>query len=92
MLPSVTDNSGVELQAELITPVTNGRYPIGETIVMYRVTDDSGNTANCSFVVTVFGKCKLSVVSQTVHPILVHPHGRYHTRFPTVLNNSESDC
>ena len=55
--PSVTDNSGVEfIQHELINPVTDGQYPIGETTVTYTVTDDSGNTASCSFVVIVLGK------------------------------------
>ncbi|WP_141728139.1 HYR domain-containing protein, partial [Salegentibacter salarius] len=50
---SATDNCS-ETSIELIEGYASGEeFPIGETIVTYEVTDASGNTASCSFTVSV---------------------------------------
>ncbi|WP_037314759.1 HYR domain-containing protein [Salegentibacter sp. Hel_I_6] len=50
---SATDNCS-ETNIELIEGYASGEeFPLGETIVTYEVTDASGNTASCSFTVSV---------------------------------------
>ncbi len=49
--PTASDNSGsVELTS---THLPGDQFGVGETTVTYTATDDAGNTATCSFVVTV---------------------------------------
>ncbi|XP_070567259.1 hyalin-like [Ptychodera flava] len=52
-LPNVSDNSG-----DPITPVSDFSpgtdFAIGKTNVVYNATDDSGNEAQCTFVIEVF--------------------------------------
>ncbi|WP_166637255.1 HYR domain-containing protein, partial [Algoriphagus boseongensis] len=51
--PVTTDNCGIS-SVELIEGFASGtEFPLGETIVTYRVTDVSGNSAECSFRVTI---------------------------------------
>lgn len=51
-LPEATDNCEVSLS--LTTGIASGElFPVGETTVTYTATDLSGNTAECSFTVTV---------------------------------------
>ncbi len=53
IMPSTADNCGVA-NVELINGLSSGAvFPVGMTEVTYRVTDDSGNEAFCSFFVTV---------------------------------------
>ena len=53
--PTATDNSGTQT---LTTNYNSGaEFNIGTTTVNYESTDPSGNTAVCSFDVTVTGKC-----------------------------------
>ncbi|WP_425639173.1 HYR domain-containing protein [Algoriphagus yeomjeoni] len=52
-LPSVSDNCGVQT-LELVSGLESGAiFPLGETTLTYRATDAAGNTAECSFTVTV---------------------------------------
>ena len=52
--PTATDNDGVKAVTSDHKP--NEKFPIGETTVTYTATDNSGNTASCSFKITVKGK------------------------------------
>ena len=53
-LPVVSDNcSGVGDPVRIAGPASGSTFPIGTTIVTYRVTDACGNTATCSFTVNV---------------------------------------
>jgi hypothetical protein len=55
-LPVVKDNCGglLDNSTQLIDGKGNsGQFEVGKTIEKYKVTDDAGNTAECSFVVTV---------------------------------------
>ncbi len=52
-LPVATDNCGIE-NLELISGLASGSsFPTGENTVTYEATDAAGNTATCSFTVTV---------------------------------------
>ncbi|NVJ86007.1 MAG: HYR domain-containing protein, partial [Algoriphagus sp.] len=52
-LPVATDNCGVPT-VELISGLESGQvFPLGITMVTYRATDAAGNTAECSFTVTI---------------------------------------
>jgi subtilisin-like proprotein convertase family protein len=50
-LPNGADNCGV--QSVVASPASGSNFPIGTTPVTVTVTDTSGNTAQCSFNVTV---------------------------------------
>ncbi|MBI3654219.1 MAG: HYR domain-containing protein [Acidobacteria bacterium] len=53
--PTVSDNcSGVGV---VCTPASGTTFPLGTTTVTCTATDTSGNTATCSFTVTVFNLC-----------------------------------
>ena len=49
--PSATDSSGNPQRIRSHSPGT--RFPIGETTVRYTFTDTSGNSATCTFTITV---------------------------------------
>ena len=52
--PVVSDNcSGVGVPVRTAGPASGSTFPIGTTTVTYQVTDACGNTAFCSFTVTV---------------------------------------
>jgi hypothetical protein len=53
--PTVGGNCGVG--APVCTPPSGGSFPLGTTTVTCTVTDFGGNTASCSFTVTVFNIC-----------------------------------
>ncbi|MFK2821343.1 HYR domain-containing protein, partial [Flavobacteriaceae sp. LMIT009] len=49
-------NSYLDTTVELVEGLASGSaFPIGDTVVRYRVTDESGNDATCTFTVTVNG-------------------------------------
>ncbi|MDT0676712.1 Ig-like domain-containing protein [Autumnicola musiva] len=53
-LPEISDNSGEDLTPVLTSGYASGEtFPLGETEVKYRATDEEGNSAECSFLVTV---------------------------------------
>ena len=52
---TVTDNSMVTLTSDYNTSYV---FPLGPTMVTYNATDDSGNTAQCVFTITVEGRRK----------------------------------
>ncbi|MFD2201457.1 HYR domain-containing protein, partial [Shivajiella indica] len=52
-LPIATDNCGTPSVQLISGPVSGAVFPLGTTTVTYRATDPSGNTADCSFTVTV---------------------------------------
>ena len=62
--PAATDNCGVASVVNNFTGTADasGVYPVGATTVVYTVTDNSGNTATCSFTVTVT-ETELPVIS-----------------------------
>ncbi|XP_071804899.1 uncharacterized protein [Asterias amurensis] len=51
-IPVASDNS----KSVVVTPLTEepGVFSVGTTLIVYSASDPSGNTANCSFSVTVF--------------------------------------
>ncbi len=53
--PIATDNCSGVTTALTTGLVSGSTFPIGETIVTFKATDASGNTAQCSFTVTVTG-------------------------------------
>ena len=61
-VPSATDNSGAT-PTSMSTHVPGDSFGIGQTTVIYTFTDPSGNSATCSFAVTVVasGRYSLSV-------------------------------
>ncbi|WP_159521612.1 DUF2341 domain-containing protein [Sunxiuqinia indica] len=65
--PSFDDNcSGAVLTNDFNgTDDASGAYPVGTTTVVWTVTDASGNTATCSFDVTIDEVCAISDVSFT---------------------------
>ncbi|MCE7924503.1 MAG: HYR domain-containing protein [Haliscomenobacteraceae bacterium CHB4] len=64
-LPQATDNCPVDpQQIELIAGQASGTtFPVGTTTETYRYTDFGGNTAQCSFTVTVHPQLDLTVNS-----------------------------
>jgi hypothetical protein len=59
LTPLASDNCpGVTVAC---TPASGALFPIGKTIVTCRATDASGNTASCSFTVTVHPRERLSL-------------------------------
>ena len=59
--PTATDNSGM-------TPIVTqshqpgGNYPVGTTQVIYTYNDDAGNSAVCSFTITI-SKLNLNILN-----------------------------
>ncbi len=53
--PVTADNCGVA--SVVCNPPSGSEFPLGSTTVVCTVTDTSGNTATCSFTVTVFDVC-----------------------------------
>ena len=52
--PTATDNSGT---VSVMQSHTNGStFELGDTTVTYNLSDPSGNTATCEFIVTIIGK------------------------------------
>ena len=51
--PTVTDNCSVASNVRTAGLASGSVFPIGVTTVTYKVTDGSGNTATCSFTITV---------------------------------------
>ena len=56
--PTATDNTGMVTLTSDYNP--GDSFAIGTTVVTYTATDASGNTATCSFNVTVVGKYELT--------------------------------
>ena len=56
--PTARDNSGKTVTPSFTTDneVSGDNFPMGTTTVTYTVTDSSGNSATCSFTVTVNGE------------------------------------
>ena len=52
---NVTDNSMLSI-TPVSYPVSGSNFSIGDTEVQFNATDVSGNTASCTFTVTVEGK------------------------------------
>jgi hypothetical protein len=50
---TATDNCGVQSVARTAGPASGSVFPIGTTTVTFTATDIHGNTASCSFTVTV---------------------------------------
>ncbi len=50
---SATDNCNAPTIVQTAGPVSGGLFPVGVTTVSFRATDAAGNTASCSFTVTV---------------------------------------
>ncbi len=52
-MPEFADNSGEVTIEQIAGPATGEVFPVGTTTVSFRATDAAGNTAECSFNVTV---------------------------------------
>ncbi len=51
--PTATDNCGVAVVTRTTGPVSGSVFPIGTTTVVHTANDGHGNTATCTFTVTV---------------------------------------
>ena len=83
--PSVNDNCGV---ASVINDFNNtsnasGNYPVGETVVTWTVTDDSGNQSQCSQTITVISS-----------PLAVDDNASTNEDVPVIISvlNNDLDC
>ncbi|XP_072023013.1 hyalin-like isoform X3 [Amphiura filiformis] len=96
---------GIDSQGRTIiatrTNTSGSTFPIGETIVEYVFTDDSGNTANCIFLITVadttspeVNNCPANLVqtltsgSSTVQVIWTPPTSRDNSNLPVDITQS----
>ncbi|MFN4763943.1 HYR domain-containing protein [Gillisia sp. Q332] len=52
-MPEANDNSGNVTVAQTAGPASGELFPVGTTTVSFTATDEAGNTATCSFTVTV---------------------------------------
>ncbi|WP_373057450.1 HYR domain-containing protein [Zunongwangia sp. H14] len=52
-MPEATDNAGSVSVEQTAGPASGEVFPVGVTTVSFTVTDAAGNTANCSFTVTI---------------------------------------
>jgi len=51
--PAVTDNCPGTILTQIAGPSSGSLFPIGVTKITFKATDASGNTATCSFMITV---------------------------------------
>lgn len=51
--PTPSDNCPGATASQISGPTTGSNFPLGPSTIIYRATDASGNTADCSFTVTV---------------------------------------
>lgn len=65
--PSATDNCSLSsAQGTLLSGLPSGSgFPVGTTVQTYQFADESGNTATCSFSVTVFESVQVSGILVT---------------------------
>lgn len=60
--PQATDNCGGNPQVELSSGLFNGSvFPLGVTTQVFLATDNAGNSATCSFTVTVFAPVSVEI-------------------------------
>ena len=52
-IPTFSDNCTIDSTSRINGLASGSVFPLGDTIVTYRATDNSGNTTDCSFTVTV---------------------------------------
>ena len=65
-VPTATDNSG--LVPSVVATSTSGElFTVGTTQVTYTFTDNTGNEAECSFTVSVFGMSELFVLIKSIY-------------------------
>ena len=57
--PTATDDSGTVSSTSSSSP--GDSFSVGTTLIVYTFSDDSGNSAVCSFTVTVEGMCTVSL-------------------------------
>ncbi|EGD74344.1 hypothetical protein PTSG_06354 [Salpingoeca rosetta] len=66
------DRGGVVVVEQIEGPSRGSEFPIGTTQIAYRATDESGNTADCEFTVTIYDDTAPTLVncpsSRTVRP------------------------
>ena len=55
---TITDNSGSATPMFLGPGINGGNFEIGTNVLAYMVTDEAGNSNNCSFMIVVIGKRK----------------------------------
>ncbi len=60
--PDFADNCPGSTLSKLKGPVSGARFPVGATTLTYQAKDAAGNTASCSFVVTVAVTTELGIV------------------------------
>lgn len=53
---TITDNSGSATPTFLGPGINGGNFEIGTNVLAYMVTDEAGNSNNCSFIIVVIGK------------------------------------
>ena len=63
---NVTDNSMLSI-TPVSYPVSGATFSIGDTEVQFNATDASGNTASCTFTVTVEGKSEMRTIPSILY-------------------------
>ncbi|MFN7831802.1 MAG: HYR domain-containing protein, partial [Bacteroidota bacterium] len=64
--PVATDNCGTPAVTQISGPVNGSTLPVGATSFTFRATDLAGNTATCSWVVTVLDVTSPMAVCQSI--------------------------
>ncbi len=86
--PNSTDNCGI---ASIISNFQSGDlFPIGSTIVTYEVTDSTGNTATCSFEITVEDHSGPDIEAEMVPKYFFGRYGVHQALFSATDNCDES--
>ena len=55
--PTATDNIDTRLQSPTVSHAPGSMFGLGSTQVTYTFTDGAGNSATCTFMITVTSKC-----------------------------------
>ncbi|MCB0763787.1 MAG: HYR domain-containing protein, partial [Flavobacteriales bacterium] len=82
--PTGNDNCIGSVVAHTDGPSSGSEFPVGNTTVTHRITDSAGNTAECSFVVSVlapqqaqlsYGAHEVCISNTTLTPDIAEPAG-----------------
>jgi len=87
--PTATDNSGVAIVSSVGGFLSGSTFSVGTTTVVYKATDPSGNSATCSFTVTVLDTQAPTALCKDA-TINLGSNGQA-TLLPAMVNNGSFD-